>query len=57
MIHKSTAFVLGATDNSAESIDVGATFKATAATEYFAVKDDSNKVIATGKATGLTPNA
>lgn len=57
LIHKSTAFVLGATDNSAESLAVGATFKATAATEYFAVKDDSNKVIATGKATGLTPNA
>lgn len=57
LIHKATAFTLGTTDNASAVLPVGATFKATAATEYFAVKDDSNKIIATGKAVGLTPNA
>lgn len=56
LIHKATAFTLGATDNSSAEVKVGGTFVAAAATEYFAVKDANNVVIATGKVDGLSTN-
>ena len=56
LIHKSTAFTLGATDNSSPEVKIGGTFTATKTTEYFAVKDANNVVIATGKADGLSTN-
>jgi len=55
VIHKAdAAFALGATDNSSASIAEGGTFAATGATEYFALKNSANVIIATGKADGLT---